>query len=254
MLTKSLRSCLTAVALSLAAIVPVHADSWKLLGEQRVGQRPDADSFHVGREAGRYDELKFRVLGSQVAVADVKVVYVNGTSEHLSVHEHMSPGTATKAYDLKGNHRTIDRIDILYQNEGSGQHARMQIYGLKHEPSPIPFPAPVPSPGYNWENLGTRPVSLTVDHDTIMVGANRGKFRAIKLHVHDKSINVYNLRITFKNGEVQEFPIEGTIHAGMTTAPFSLSGTYRTVERIDMVYRTEGASGGIARVTTYGLH
>lgn len=274
MFPKSLRSGLAAAALSLAtlvpaAILPAHADSWQLLGEQRVGHRPDYDTFHVGRDAGHFDALKFRVLGSQVAVADVKVIYANGTSEHLSVREHILPGTTTPAYDLKGTHRRIDRIDVLYQSEGFGRHARMQVLGLKHE-GPVPLPYPQPgngggnAGGYGWENLGTHPVSTTVDHDTIKLGFDRGRFRAIKLQVHDRNIELYNLRVTFGNGGVQEIPVNGTIYAGMTTAPLDLAGNRRWIDQIDLVYRTKGdgewfhrtqyGNGGQARVTVYGLH
>lgn len=273
MFPKSLRSGLAAVALSLAAILPAHADSWQLLGEQRVGHRPDYDSFHVGRDAGHYGALKFRALGSQVAVADVKVIYSNGSSEHLNVREHLAPGTTTTAYDLKGTHRRIERIDILYQNEGHGRHAKMQVFGLKYD-GPTPFPHPYPghgnggdsAGGYGWENLGTHPVSTTVDHDTIKLGFDRGRFRAIKLQVLDRDIELYNLRVTFGNGDVQEIPVNGTVYAGMTTAPLDLSGHRRWIDRIDLVYRTKGdrewfhrtqygyGHGGQARVTVFGLH
>lgn len=270
MFPKVLRSGLAAVALSLAAVLPAHADSWQLLGEQRVAHRPDYDTFYVGRDAGHFDALKFRVIGSQVSVADVKVIYANGTSEHLNVREHIAPGTTTPAYDLKGTLRRIDRIDVLYQNEGYGRHAKMQVFGLKYE-GPSPFPNPNPgnggdhAGGYGWENLGTHPVSTTIDHDTIKLGFDRGRFRAIKLQVHDRNIELYDLRVTFGNGDVQEIPFNGTIYAGMTTAPLDLQGNRRWIDRIDLIYRTKGPGewfhrtqhgyghGGRARVTVYGL-
>ncbi len=277
-LAKPLRTGLAAIALSLATLVPAHADSWQLLGQQHVGHQPDYDVFHVGRDVGRFSAVSFRALGNRVAIADVKIVYASGAFEHLNVQEHLVPGVTTRAYDLQGRHRRIDRIEVLYQNEGfrPRRHASVQVMGLKqdsqaHAPTPAPTPAPWPTPGdsagYGWENLGTHPVSATVDHDTIQLGQARGRFRALKLQVHGRDIDLYNLRVTFADGSVQTVPVNGLIAAGMTTAPLDLEGRRRVIDRIDMVYRTVGQDwvhrtrhgggyghGEQARVTVFGLH
>lgn len=263
---KLLKAGLAALALSLSMLSPALANKVTLLGEQIVGRTPDFDTFHVGAQAGRFDALQFRVLGNRVAVGDVKVHYLNGASEHLNVREHLLPGTLTPVYDLRGDHRTIQRIDVLYQTEGHfGRWATMQVFGVRYHggsstgenPGPFP-PQPLPYPG-NWEALGTHAVSLTVDHDTFPVGAGRGRFRMIKLQVHDRPIHLYNLRVMFRNGELQEFSINGLIPAGGSTHALDLVGNHRSIDRVELVYRTEvhqvrhGWSHQ-ARVTVLGLH
>jgi hypothetical protein len=244
------KSSFVALALSFAAVLPVHADQWTLLGQQKAGFNADVDTFRVGAGKGRFEALKLRALDNRVAVADVKVHYANGTSEHLNVREHLTPGVTTPAYDLKGQHRLINRIEVLYQTESrQGPRATVQILGLHRDDV-----QPVPSPSA-WEALGSQTVSLAVDHDTINVGASHGRFRMIKLNVLDRAIHLYNLRVTFKNGEVQEFPIHGLVRAGGSTHALDLSGNHRTIARLDMVYKTEPNYGGRqARVTVLGLH
>lgn len=242
-----------AVGLSLAAAAPASAANWQLLGEQTAGHLPDRDVFHIGANAGHFDALRFRVTGNRVVIADVKVIYANGTSEHLNVREHVFPGAHTPAYDLKGTHRRIDRVEVLYETAGFGRRGHVQIYGLKYD-GPAPFPQPWPTPAAQWQNLGTHPVSATVDHDTIKVGFGQGTFRALRLQVHDRPIDLYSVRVTFKNGEVQELPVGGTIHAGMTTPVLDLSGNRRVIDRIDLVYRTKWTQHAQARVTVLGLH
>src|SRR6476646_11457155 len=127
--------------IAMAAAIPAEAhflpnptqdDRWVMLGQQGVGLNPDRDVFYVGRGEGRYDALRFRVLGNRVAVAEARVFYGNGTSEVLGVKEHIQPGETTPAYDLQGKHRLIDRIEVLYQSEipWAGK-ATVQIYGLQ---------------------------------------------------------------------------------------------------------------------------
>ena len=256
---KLIKAGFAALALSLSTLSPATANQVQFLGEQRVGRNPDFDTFQIGPEAGRFDALQFRVLGNRVALADVKVHYLNGTSEHLNVQEHINPGTTTAAYDLRGDHRRIARVDVLYQTENRyGPQATVQLFGVRYHGgsstggNPGPFP-PQPAPG-RWEALGTQPVSLAVDHDTFQVGAGRGRFRMIKLEVHDRPIHLYNLRVMFRNGETQEFSINGLIPAGGSTQALDLNGDRRTIERVDLVYRTEAQYGRRGWFGRHGLH
>lgn len=257
MISKLLKSGLAALALSFVAALPASADSWTLLGQQHVGRNPDLDTFHVGREAGHFDALRFRVLGNRVAVGDVKVHYSNGATEHLNVREHLVPGVDTPTYDLKGTHRRIERIDVLYQTEGRWPRlATMQVFGLKYEGGSIPGnpqPSPLPWPG-QWETLGSQSVGLTVDHDTVYVGGNYGKFRKIKLQVQDNAIHLYNVRVTFRDGTEHEYSINGSIPAGGSTHELDLAGYRRTIQKIDLVYHSKAQFTGLARVTVLGLH
>jgi hypothetical protein len=243
---------LAGIAMAAVATIPAQAhpiptqdDQWVMLGQQGVGLNPDKDIFYVGTDEGRYEALRFRVLGNRVAFAEVRVFYGNGTSEVLDVKEHVQPGETTPAFDLKGQHRVIERIEMLYQSEipWAGM-AKVQVFGLKSAGY---------DPGNDWTVLGTKDVNLVVDHDAIYVGPGSGKFRSIRFHVTDRPIHLYDIRVTFGNGQVETYNFNRHIPAGTYSPSLDLAGTYRMIERIDLVYRTE-SFGGHAKMTVYGQH
>ena len=86
----------------LVVAVPAHASQWVQLGEKTVGRNTDRDIVYVGSDEGRYEALRFRVLGNRVAFAEARVVYGNGTSESLDRQGARRPGETTQAYDLAG--------------------------------------------------------------------------------------------------------------------------------------------------------
>ena len=246
MFRRSFLAGLAGIALAAVAAVPAQANQWVMLGQQSVGTNPDKDIYYVGADEGRYEALRFRVLGNRVAFAEVRVFYGNGTSEFLDVKEHVQAGETTKAYDLKGQHRIIERVEFLYQSEIAwAGKATVQVFGLK-------YTGPGPSPG-GWTALGKREVSLVVDHDAIMVGGGSGKFRAIRFHVTGRPIHLYDIRVTFGNGQVQQYKFNKHIAAGTYSSPLDLAGDLRVINRIDLVYKRD-TLGGHAFMTVYGQH
>jgi hypothetical protein len=252
MFRKSILSSVAAIAFfASAGFAPASAASqWVVLGEQTAGFRTDRDIFFVD-QAERFDALKFSVSGNRLAVADVTVFYGNGTSEHLNVKEHLAPGETTRAYDLAGAHRQIKRIEVLYETEGHHYEGRasLRIHGLKYDG--------IGGGGDHatgWEALGTTSVGFHVDHDVIPVGPGKGKFQTLRLKVSDHDIYMYNLRVRFLNGEVQEVPVNRHLAAGAWTPALDLSGDKRFIDRVDMVYRTRPGFYGQAHVTVFGKH
>jgi hypothetical protein len=241
----------------LSAIAPANATTWRLLGTQAASASADHDTFYVGRSAGRFGALKFRVLDRRIALADVKVIYGNGSSEHLDVREHLRPGDTTPAYDLKGDRRFIDRIEVLYQT--NWKHAalgRLQIFGLlagEHQGNGGGEPLPG-EPAGRFEHLGSTTVGRLIDHDTFWVGHEKGSFRTLKFDVSANDVHVYTMRVRFSNGETQNFDVNAVIRAGRSTPALDLAGRKRFIERVDFVYRTLGAYGPRGMVTLFGGH
>lgn len=249
MLRKSILAGLAGIAVAIAAL-PAQAAQWVQLGEQKVNHSADRDTLYVGAYEGRYEALRFRVTGNEVAFAEVRVVYGNGTSEVLDVKEHVQPGETTRPYDLRGQHRIIERVEFLYQSESQwARRATVQVLGLM-DTAEAPAPSPAPSFG-GWTSLGTREVSLEVDHDAINVGYGAGRFRTLRFHVSGEPIHLYDIRVTFGNGEVQTFNFDEHIPAGSYSRSFDLSGRERVISRIDLVYK-KSHRGGLALMTVYG--
>jgi hypothetical protein len=245
MLRRSFLAGLAGIAIAAVSTVPAQANEWVMLGQQTVGLNPDRDVLYVGTDEGRYEAMRFRVLGNRVAFAEARVFYGNGTSEVLDVKEHVQPGETTQAYDLQGKHRLIERIEVLYQSEMAwAGKATVQLFGLKFTGF---------DPGGGWAVLGSKDVNLVLDHDAIYVGPGSGKFRSIRFHVTGRPIHLYDIRVKFGNGQVQTYNFNTHIPAGAYSPSLDLAGTYRMIDRIDLVYRTE-SFGGHAKMTVYGQH
>jgi hypothetical protein len=245
MLHRALIAGLAGVAAAAAlAITPAAADQWILIGQQKVGKSVDKDVYSIGGDKGQFRALKFRVTGNRVALAEVRVFYGNGTSEFLPVLEHIRNGQETAAYDLKGTYRLIERIEVLYQSENPfrGQ-ATFQIFGFRH--------AAVPTPA-DWVTLGTTRANLLLDHDVMHVGASKGAFRKIRFHVQHRPIQLFDIRVTFGNGQVQVYNFNRHLPAGVWSAPLDLIGDRRFIRQIDIVYKKDPSFPGDAFLTIQG--
>lgn len=250
MLRKALFSGIAGAAVAALAIVaPAYANTWVSLGKQTVGKNADLDVFPVGVGKGRYEALKFRVTGNRVAFGEVRVFYGNGTQQVLPVQEHVNPGTTTKAFDLTGDHRLITKVEMYYQSEFKWKGpAVVEVFGLKDTK------APTPGPGPGWSAIGSRAVNTVVDHDTIPVGNAKGKFREILFHVSGRPIHVKDVRVTFGNGQVQQYNFNHNFASGANSPVLDLVGDKRFIRQIDLVYVTISPGPGQALVTVYGRH
>lgn len=254
---RSRRDFLTFAGLALAATTaaPFAAsaaptgEEWVLLGTERVGKNPERDVISVGRRDGHFERIMFKVYGNDVRVGDVKVVFGNGQSDHLNVRELIRDGQSSGVFHVPGHDRVIERVELIYQSEHTWRRsATVEVYGQLSRASTGPIG------DVGWEVLGMQAVAFHVDHDTIAVGADKGRFRSVKLNVQDHDIYLYNVRVTFGSGEMQEFAIDGLIRGGTGTRELDLRGDRRRVAKIDLVYRTRPGFHGRAHVTVLGKH
>jgi hypothetical protein len=105
-----------------------------------------------------------------------------------------------------------------------------------------------------WVELGCREVSFDGrDRDTIRVGRNEGRFRAIRLTARGSDIEVVRVQVVYANGNPDELDVQRLIRRGDRTEPLNLRGRERSIARIDMVYRQRGVDRGRATVCAEGL-
>jgi len=92
-------------------------DKWVQLGCQQVSfVGKDHDSIQVGRSEGRFKAIRLAARGNDVEMLDLKVVYANGEPDDIPVRSVLRAGRETKALDLKGGERAIQRIDMTYRS------------------------------------------------------------------------------------------------------------------------------------------
>lgn len=106
-------------------------------------------------------------------------------------------------------------------------------------------------PTADWELLGTRRVSFTLDHDAMIVGAREGGFTALKIEVAGGTLEMYNIKVTFGNGQSFSPDTRLTFGQGSWSRTIDLPGPVRVVRRVDFWYRSR-LRRGAATIRVFG--
>ena len=94
-----------------------------------------------------------------------------------------------------------------------------------------------------WEPLGTRRVSFDLDRDGIDVAAREGAFTAIRIEVEGGTLEMYNIEISFRNGETWSPPTRVVFRDGAWSRTIDLPGPARLISRVDFWYRSRMRRG-----------
>jgi hypothetical protein len=235
-----------------------------LLGEKAVGFRVDRDAIVINHPADWYKDRAFRRLHliaqrSDIHLMSVRLVYMNGYTEDFRVDRLLREGQ-DEMIDLRGDRKYLQRIEMVYRSRPSFEgRAIMKVYGVpaRFGPGPGPLPpigsGPGPGGGRDWEELGCKGVSLFVDRDSIRVGRREGRFKAIRLHVRGADVHMLDLRVIYSNGAPDDIQVRSVIRQGDRTRPLDLRGWERSIDRVEMVYRTIPNFKGLATVCVEGL-
>ena len=99
--------------------------------------------------------------------------------------------------------------------------------------------------------LGERFVNGGMDHDVIQVGRRDGRFHEIMIVVERAPIELFDLVVTFGNGERWEAHTRLVFGAGSTSRNIDLPGGARIIQRVDFRYGNLVA-GTQAKVELWG--
>ena len=105
----------------------------------------------------------------------------------------------------------------------------------------------------DWKRLGTRTVKMRTERDVILVGADEGTFRKIKLTVRKSAINLKDLKVHFSNGDVIDVKIRKIIPAGGETRAIDLPGANRNIKKVVFWYKSTKRKDKEARIRLWGL-
>jgi hypothetical protein len=236
---------------------------WVLLGEKSVGFRIDRDVIRINHNEDWYRERAFRRLHlvaerNDIHLIAVRLVYMNGFAEDFRVDQLIRDGQ-DQVIDLRGDRRYLQQIELVYRSRPNFEgRAVMKVYG---EPSrrdggggPPPIISGGGGEGRDWIELGCKQVSLFGnDRDSVYVGRREGRFKAIRLHVRGADVEMLDLRVIYANGQPDELHVRRILRQGDRTRALDLRGWERSIERVDMTYRTVLNFKGIATVCVEGL-
>lgn len=248
---------LTALATDATAQRRDRDREWVFLGEKSVGFRVDRDVIRIGQTEDWYRDRSFRRLhlvadGNDIHLIRVRIVYFNGFAEDYDVDRLIREGE-DQAIELRGSRSFVRQLELTYRaRPGFGGRATMKVYGEPSRRGP-PGPPPIISGGGDWTELGCQRVSLFLkDRDTIRVGRREGRFRAIRLQVHGADVEIFDLRVIYANGTPDDIRVKHFLRQGERTRPLDLRGWQRSIDRIDITYRTIPNFKGSARVCVEG--
>ena|SRR5690242_18597527 len=103
-----------------------------------------------------------------------------------------------------------------------------------------------------WFFLGDKSVGFGVDHDVIHFGNWKDDVRQVKLKVTDGPLKMYNMKIYFDNGTMQEVQLRNRFAQGSESRVIDLDGGLRHLSRVEFWYETKGFARGHARVALWG--
>ncbi|MBK7307015.1 MAG: hypothetical protein IPI88_08200 [Chitinophagaceae bacterium] len=103
-----------------------------------------------------------------------------------------------------------------------------------------------------WRFIADKMVAFGVDHDVIITGNTNDDFRKLKLRVTDGPLKMYDMKVYFDNGDVQDVSIRAQIRQGGESRVIDLDGGLRHIRRIEFWYETKGFRKGRSRVAVWG--
>ena len=105
---------------------------------------------------------------------------------------------------------------------------------------------------FKWKLLGTRVVKFRTERDVIVVGADEGVYKKIKLTVHKSGVNFKDMKVYFANGDVFDVKIRNFIPAGGETRVIDLPGNNRIITKVVFWYASTKRNSKLTLVRLYG--
>jgi hypothetical protein len=222
---------------------PGRGDNWQLLGSTRVGGfGADRDVIDVGRREGQFENIALQVRGGAANIIELSVVYGNNDAQRIDIRRTLRDGERSPPLNLQGRGRGIKSIIILARSLGGPRNrAFIDVYGEERRGRDA------------WELLGEQSVGFGVDRDVIRVGRHEGRFSALALEVRDNDVEILDLTVFFNRGPPQNLQVREFIRAGGRTRPIQFAWGDRSIDRIELTYRSRPGMRGRTKVAVFGL-
>lgn len=236
-------------------------EDWQRLGQRQVAFRTDRDTIMVTGVEGRFSKVMIEVQENGIEVLDLEVHFGDGTKQDVQVRERIPAGGRTRAIELPGEARVINRVVALYKTEDRRDgRATIVLWGLRVAGGDV---REGPQGGGadeganlerdGWKALGQREVTFRAERDTIAVGRDDGRFNKIRFVVRGNAVELLDVKVTFGNGQTQDVQVREKIREGGATRVIDLGGEARIIRTVEFVYRTDGpAREGRATVRLFG--
>lgn len=225
-----------------------------LFGVQNVGFSVDRDVITIGRQFGKFDKIRLRVLDNDLYLNEMRVIYSDGEPDVLAVAANIPANSRTKWFNLKGD-RFIKEIRLVYRSRpGFRGHSRVEVFGEFAEGW---YGKPTTAGGgeivndgeafkyganRGWLYLGgQQPKFFSVrkglgyETDIISVARNWG-FNRMRLDVKDRAITLNRLTVVYGDGTTDTIPVGQKVDGGSSFGPVQLKR--KPVREVQVSYRS----------------
>jgi len=111
---------------------------------------------------------------------------------------------------------------------------------------------PVEAEAAVWKLLGVTRVGFFVDHDAIHVGGAAGRYDKIRFRVRGNAIWMYDLKVRYGNGNVDDIPTRFRVPQGSYSRVIDLRGGERYLKSVSFLYQRAINGRGPAYVELWG--
>jgi len=109
------------------------------------------------------------------------------------------------------------------------------------------------TPPDEWKFIGDKIVNYGLDRDVIRFGDMNDDFRQIRFHVTNAPLRIFDMKIYFDNGDVQDVALRSVIPQGGDSRIIDLVGGLRHLKKIEFHYKPAARGRkGQSRVAVYG--
>ena len=229
------------------------------INKQRITRRNDDGlvEFDVGRDEGRFGELRFLAEDGDIFIREALIVYGNGATPRARIRDRLNQDDLSETIDLAGEARVIRKVQVRGRLARGERDATLVLLGKEDEGRRrrhMGDRGDRGAPREEWVTLGRqRAAILKADTDTFRVGRELGTFRAIRALVHGPEVRFYSMTIKYGNGSSEEVPLTGSIRGGQMSKPFDLQGRDRFIEAITFRYRSKLSLAGSGSIEIQGL-
>jgi len=235
--------------LGLLSSAPVMAQRWEVLGSRRVSFAAERDVIQVGAVDGAFDAIRIDVENGDIEMFDVRVVFGDGSDFSPTTRFSFREGSRSRTIDLPGDARVIRRVSFAYSSRLRRGRATVRLLG-RHADH-VSHAADRPPVLAGWDHLGSRTVAFVTDRDALAVTGER-RFRQLQFVVDRGDLEMYDVRVTFGNGEVFSPTTRLRFDDGGRSRIIDLPGATRRIRSIVFQYRSlVGGQEGRAVVRVY---
>jgi hypothetical protein len=118
------------IVISFSALF-AQPPKWKMLGTKKVSFRTEKDVIPVGADEGVFKKVKLMVKKSGIHIKDMKIHFMNGDVIDVKVREIIPAGGETRAIDLPGRNRMIEKVVFWYEStKKNDKRATVILFGI----------------------------------------------------------------------------------------------------------------------------